>query len=74
MRFDGLSFTETAHLQPLEHTDCVSWEAAYLDVTGKKVRPVPGREDDYADAVGELDGMPGEGFEIEPPGGEGTES
>jgi hypothetical protein len=71
MRFDGLSFAQSAHVQPMEHTDCVSWEAAYLDVTGKKVRPVPGREDDYADAVGELDGMPGAELEIEPPPGEG---
>jgi hypothetical protein len=68
MRFANLSFAQAPHVQPIEHTDCASWEAAWLDVTGKKVRPVPGREDDYADAVGELDGMPGGGFEIEPPG------
>jgi hypothetical protein len=77
MRFENLSFAETAHVQPLEHTECVSWEAAYLDVTGTKVRPVPGREDDYADAVGELDDLAGEGIEVEPPpgaeGGEGAE-
>jgi hypothetical protein len=28
MRFDTLRFTETPHIQPLEHGPCVSWEAA----------------------------------------------
>ena len=69
MRFDNLSFAQTTHLQPLEHTDCASWEAAWMDVTGKRVRPVPGREEDYADAVGELDHLADEGVEIEPPPG-----
>jgi hypothetical protein len=75
MRFDKLSFAETAHLQPLDHTECVSWEAAWLDVTGTKVRPIPGREDDYADAVGELEDLAEEGMQIEPPpGAEGEET
>jgi hypothetical protein len=70
MRFDKLSFAEATHLQPVEHTECVSWEAAWLDVAGKKVRPMPGREEDYADAVGELDNLADEGIEVEPPPGE----
>jgi hypothetical protein len=69
MRFDKLSFSQTPRLQPLEHTDCASWEAAWMDAAGQKVRPVPGREDDYADAVGELDNLADEGIEIEPPPG-----
>jgi hypothetical protein len=74
MRFDKLSFAEATHLQPVEHTECVSWEAAWLDVTGKKVRPMPGREGDYADAVGELEDLAEEGIEVEPPpGAEGEE-
>ncbi len=75
MRFDKLSFAEAAHVQPVEHTECVSWEAAWLDVTGKKVRPIPGREEDYADAVSELDDLADEGIDFEPPpGAEGDES
>ncbi len=74
MRFDNLSFTEAAHIQPVEHTDCVSWEAAWLDATGKKVRPMPGREGDYAEAVGELSDLTARGIEVEPPpGAEGEE-
>ncbi len=75
MRFDKLSFAEAAHVQPVEHTECVSWEAAWLDGTGKKVRPMPGREEDYADAVSELDDLADEGIDFEPPpGAEGDES
>ena len=70
LRFDNLSFAQATHIQPVEHTECVSWEAAWLDVAGKKVRPMPGREEDYADAVGELDNLADEGIEVEPPPGE----
>jgi hypothetical protein len=69
MRFDTLQFTEAPHIQPLEHSPCVSWEAAYLDVTGKKIRPIPGMEDTYAERYDEYRDESGR-FEIEPPAGE----
>lgn len=65
-RFDNLSFAETPYIQPVEHTECASWEAAWIDSTGKKVRPMPGREDSYADAYAELSDM-GDRLDIEPP-------
>jgi hypothetical protein len=66
VRFDKLSFADTPHVQPVEHAECVSWESAYLDSTGKNIRPIPGREGDYADIAGEMQGMGGE-YNVEPP-------
>src|SRR5262249_45335399 len=60
VRFDKLSFADTPHVQPVEHTECVSWESAYLDSTGKNIRPIPGREGDYADIADEMEDMAGE--------------
>jgi hypothetical protein len=68
IRFDTLSFGDTPHIQPVEHTPCESWEAAWMDVTGKQVRPMPGREEDYAEAYGNIQDLQGE-FEVEPPPG-----
>jgi hypothetical protein len=73
MRFDNLSFAQATHVQPVEHAECVSWESAYLDVTGKKIRPIPGREEGYAGAVEQLEDLGREGIEVEPPGAEGEE-
>lgn len=70
VRFDTLSFTDTPHIQPVEHTPCESWESAYLDVTGKHIRPIPGKEAEYATAYEELADMGGEdGMHVEPPSG-----
>jgi hypothetical protein len=68
MRFDTLSFADTPHIQPIEHAECVSWESAYLDVSGKSIRPIPGREEEYADAYQELADL-GENMHVEPPPG-----
>ena len=68
MRFDTLSFADTPHIQPVEHAPCVSWESAYLDVSGKSIRPIPGREEDYASAYEELADM-GENMHVQPPPG-----
>ncbi len=68
--FDSLCFAETPHIQPVEHTECISWEPAYLDVTGKYIRPIPGQEDEYAEAYEELDDIAREdNLHIEPPPG-----
>jgi hypothetical protein len=49
-----LCFHDTPHLQPAEHLPCDSWEAAYLDSTGTRLRPVPGKEKEYAEAYNDL--------------------
>jgi hypothetical protein len=69
LRFETLCFAETPHIQPVEHAECISWESAYMDVTGKHIRPIPGREEEYADAYEEMAGM-GDNIEIEPPPGQ----
>jgi hypothetical protein len=63
--FDGLSFRDAVHLQPLEFGPCVSWESAWLDTEGA-IRPVPGREEEYASNYDELAGIADQ-FTIEPP-------
>jgi hypothetical protein len=65
-RFEELRFTDAAHIQPVEHGDCESWEAAYIDVTGKHIRPVPGHEGDYLLRFPTLKDMKAE-FDIEQP-------
>ncbi|MFO0928265.1 MAG: hypothetical protein U0736_14705 [Gemmataceae bacterium] len=65
-RLDAVRFTDTPHLQPVELTECASWESAYIDVTGRHIRPIPGKEDEYADAYGEMVDMSDE-FDIQPP-------
>jgi hypothetical protein len=71
VRFDTLSFTDTPHIQPVEHTPCESWESAYLDVTGKHIRAIPGKEAEYAQAYEELAEIGGEDdVRVEPPDGQ----
>lgn len=48
VRFDDLCFRETTAFQPVEHVACDAWGAAYLASDGKTIRPMPGREADYA--------------------------
>ena len=69
MRFDTLSFAETPHIQPVEHTECFSWEPAYMDVTGQHIRPIPGKEEEYAQAYGELADI-ADNVNVEPPEGQ----
>jgi hypothetical protein len=74
MRFDSLRFAETPHIQPVEHAPCISWESAYLDVTGKKIAPIPGKEEEYAAARDDLADIAGEdGVQVEPPAGEAAD-
>ncbi len=65
MRFD-LRFADTPHLQPIEHAECESWEAAYLDVTGRHIRPIPGKEQEYAEVYEERY-TDEDRFQVEPP-------
>jgi hypothetical protein len=67
MRFDSLRFTDTPHIQPVEHAECISWEGAWMDVTGKHIRPIPGQEELYAEAYDEMAGDFSDRYTIEPP-------
>jgi|SRR5579884_503297 len=67
MRFERLCFSETLHIQPVEHTPCASWETAWIDSAGQRIQPIPGREGEYAEHYGEMaDDMPA-GLDAEPP-------
>lgn len=48
VEFEDLLFSESTHIQPIEHFECVAWGPAYLTVDGKKIAPIPGEEDAYA--------------------------
>jgi hypothetical protein len=73
-RIDGprlpLCFAEAPRIQPVELAECASWEPAYLDVTGRHIRPLPGKEDEYAEVYNDLTQISGTDFHVEPPGGE----
>jgi hypothetical protein len=62
--FESLSFHEAHEIQPMEHTECESWEAAWLDLQ-KNIRCIPGREAEYAERYAEM-AVGGE-YKIEPP-------
>jgi hypothetical protein len=47
VRFAGISFAQTVHLQPVEHLACEAMNAGYLTADGQAVRPVPGQEAHY---------------------------
>lgn len=69
-RFSSLCFGESQRIQPIEHAECISWEAAWLDVDKKRARPIPGQEDEYRQVYQELAGDTEEGITWEPPKGE----
>jgi hypothetical protein len=47
-------YSDTPYLQPPEHLPCDAYGPAYVDVTGTEVRPVPGKEKEYAEEYDEL--------------------
>jgi hypothetical protein len=55
--FDTLDFNTAKVIQPVELTPCVTWDPAYLASDGRTVRPVAGREAEYADFAQELVGL-----------------
>jgi hypothetical protein len=65
MRFASLCFAEAEQIQPVDHADCHSWQSAYLDLDGKTIRPLPGREDEFREQYRPSD--IGRGYRIEPP-------
>lgn len=63
--FENLRFADTPHIQPLEYFECASWECAWLDLQGN-IKPVPGREEDYAEEYQRLvEGC--KEFKVQPP-------
>jgi hypothetical protein len=49
VRFDSICFAEAPQVQPIAQVPCEVYNNAYLDLDGKTVRPIPGREVDYRD-------------------------
>jgi hypothetical protein len=49
VRFDSICFAESPQVQPIAHMPCEVYNNAYLDLDGKTVRPIPGREEYYRD-------------------------
>jgi hypothetical protein len=47
VRFAGLCFAQTVHLQPAEYLACDAMNAGYLTADGQSVRPFPGQESGY---------------------------
>jgi hypothetical protein len=68
MTFSTLCFDSTPYIQPVEHTSCVSWEYAYMNVEATRIAPIEGREEEYAENFADLEDLGGE-FEVEPPPG-----
>jgi hypothetical protein len=68
MRFDTLDFAKTKVFQPVELTECGTWDAAYLASDGKTVKAVPGREKEYAEFFEEYrDDFAEDGLTLEEP-------
>ena len=65
IRFDG-RFDEAGLVHPMQLGPCDSWQAAWIDLDAKTVRPVPGREEDYDEEAGALQSE-GEDFVFDPP-------
>jgi hypothetical protein len=52
VRFEAVAFAQSQQVQPLDCVACHfwgSWQTAYLCGDGKTVRPVPGKEADFAE-------------------------
>jgi hypothetical protein len=47
VRFEGICFAQTVHLQPAEHMPCTAMNAGYVTADGRGVRPLPGQESHY---------------------------
>jgi hypothetical protein len=65
LRLENVRFADSPYIQPVEHTECESWESAYLDVSYRRIRPIPGKEDEYAEHFEEY--YADSEYEAEPP-------
>lgn len=62
-----LRFPDTLVIQPVEHLSCESLEPAYLDSTGTKLKPIPGKEQDYVAFYEELESWNKNRYAMDPP-------
>jgi len=68
VRFETLHFGQTEVFQPVELTDCGTWDPAYLAGDGKTVKPAPGREGEYAEFLRDYRAdLEGDGLTFEEP-------
>jgi hypothetical protein len=65
--FSNVSFVESVYIQPLEHTNCESWEAGWLDLAGN-IKPIPGMEDEYSEHYERFQQVVGK-EKVQPPDG-----
>jgi hypothetical protein len=49
VKFDTLSFATAKEIQPIDHFPCEAWGASYLADDKGTIKPIPGREGDYAE-------------------------
>jgi hypothetical protein len=56
IQFDG-RFKDTLSFQPAEVWESDSWGSAWLSTDEKTVRPFPGKEDEFAEEVKQLEGI-----------------
>jgi hypothetical protein len=54
LTFPAFSFTETPHIQPVEHANCASWGLSYETLAGDE-KGMPGREHEWQDHLAELE-------------------
>jgi hypothetical protein len=43
-----VSFADAIYVQPIRHARCDSWRVSWLDIDGKTIRAIPGREQQHA--------------------------
>jgi hypothetical protein len=68
MQFSKMEFDKKVPVQPLEHADCSSWGFAYLTSDRKRILPIAGREQEYAEHFDEMRAAAEqEGILIKPP-------
>jgi len=65
----NLSFAETPIIQPVEHGPAQAYDGAYLDSTGRVIRPIPDQEDMFYEALYDLDELR-KYYQIEEPASE----
>jgi hypothetical protein len=63
----NVRFGDAPLIQPAEHLPCDSWEPAYVDCTGKRLRAVPGKEKEYAEAYADLKERYEGRYKVQPP-------
>jgi hypothetical protein len=68
-RFENVSFRDDSLIQPVELTECASWEGAWLSSDGESIHPFPGEEERYREYYDEFATDPEiqEKYRVDPP-------